>query len=81
MPNVKKISDGAVIAAGAVVNKDVPPYAVVVGNPARIVRFRFSNETIEKLQASKWWEKSLDEIKPIITEYIQPFDESQIDEV
>ena len=42
MPNVKIIRDGAVIAAGAVVNKDVPPYGVVVGNPGRVVRYRFS---------------------------------------
>ena len=49
MPNVKSIGDGAVIAAGSVVNKDIPAYAVVVGNPARIVRYRFSKEKIEEL--------------------------------
>jgi len=69
MPNVKNISDGAVIAAGAVVNKDIPPYAVVVGNPSRVVRFRFSKEIIEELIASRWWEKSIEEIKPVIGEF------------
>ena len=44
MPHVKNIGDGAVIGAGTVVNKDIPPYAVVVGNPSRIVRYRFSKE-------------------------------------
>jgi virginiamycin A acetyltransferase len=69
MPNVKNIADGAVIAAGAVVNKDIPPYAVVVGNPSRVVRFRFSKEIIEELIASRWWEKSIEEIKPGIGEF------------
>ena len=43
------IGQGAVIAAGAVVSKDVPPYAIVAGNPARIIRYRFPKEIIEKL--------------------------------
>lgn len=74
MPHVKNISDGAVIGAGAVVNKDVPPYAIVVGNPARVVRYRFSQSTIDKLLASRWWEKSLDEIKSNIQEFMQPYE-------
>ena len=73
MPNVTEIGNGAVIAAGAVVNKDVPPYSVVVGNPARIVRYRFSKEVIDELLASKWWEKSIEEIRPTIHEYQKPY--------
>jgi acetyltransferase-like isoleucine patch superfamily enzyme len=50
------IGDGAVIGARAVVTKDVPAYAVVAGNPSRIVRFRFDSRTIERLLKIKWWE-------------------------
>jgi hypothetical protein len=49
------IGDGAVVAARAVVAKNVPPYAVVAGNPAKVVRFRFGNETIARLLDVRWW--------------------------
>ncbi|MDO6589463.1 antibiotic acetyltransferase [Loktanella sp. D2R18] len=51
-----QIGTGAVVAAGAVVTKDVPPYAVVAGNPARLLRYRFDDTIIERLLASKWWD-------------------------
>jgi virginiamycin A acetyltransferase len=70
MPNVKSIGDGAVIAAGAVVNKDVPEYAVVVGNPGRVVKFRFPPEVIRKIVESRWWEKSIEELD--IDDFTQP---------
>jgi acetyltransferase-like isoleucine patch superfamily enzyme len=63
MPNVTMIGDGAVIAAGSVVIKDVPPFAVVGGNPARFIKYRFSPETIDKVLASHWWEKDIEELK------------------
>lgn len=50
------IGDGAVIAAHAVVTKSVPPYAVVGGNPARILKFRFSSGIIERLLSLAWWD-------------------------
>lgn len=49
------IGNGSVIAGQAVVTKDVPAYAVVAGNPAKIVKYRFDEETINKLQAVQWW--------------------------
>lgn len=49
------IGDGAVIAAGAVVTKDVPPYAVVGGVPAKTIKFRFEPSKIQELLQSKWW--------------------------
>jgi len=49
------IGNGAVVGAGAVVTKDVPPYAIVAGNPAQLVRYRFSDELIARLTATQWW--------------------------
>lgn len=51
-----EIGDGAVVAAGAIVTKDVPPYAIVAGAPARVIRYRFSQNVIKKLLAIKWWD-------------------------
>ncbi len=51
-----KIGVGAVIGAGSMVTKDIPPYAIAVGNPCRPVRQRFSEEISQKLLASGWWE-------------------------
>lgn len=47
---------GAVIGAGSVVTKNVPPYAIVVGNPAKVIKYRFPEEKVRNLLASQWWE-------------------------
>lgn len=49
------INNGAVVGAGAIVTKDVPPYAIVVGNPSKIIKYRFEEGDILKLQALAWW--------------------------
>ena len=58
------IGDGAVVAAGAVVTKNVPPYAIVGGVPAKIIRYRFNEDLINKMLKSEWWnDKKYDEKK------------------
>jgi len=54
-----RIQHGAIVALGAVVTKDVPPYAIVAGVPARVVKYRFPEKTIARLLAFRWWQFDL----------------------
>lgn len=62
------IGHGAIIAANSVVTKDVPPYSIVGGVPAKIIKYRFQGAKIEKLQKSQWWDLPFKEIKLKIKE-------------
>ena len=57
------IGDGAVIGTHAVVTHDVPPYAIVVGIPAKILRYRFDEKTVDRLLKSRWYDRDIEFIK------------------
>lgn len=57
------IHDGAVVAARSVVASDVPPYAVVAGNPAKVIRYRFPEDQIKKLETIRWWDWSIETLR------------------
>lgn len=58
-----KISDGAIIGAGSVVAKDIPPYAIAIGNPIKIIGYRFEEDIIRKLISISWWNWPIEKIK------------------
>lgn len=64
-----QIGNGAIIAAGSVVTKDVPAYAIVGGIPAKVIRYRFDENQIAELEDLKWWDLSLEKISKL------PFDD------
>lgn len=58
----KRIGRGAIIGAGSIVTKDVEPYTIVGGSPAKVIRKRFDEERIKNLEASRWWEKTPEQL-------------------
>jgi virginiamycin A acetyltransferase len=74
LPSTGSIGDGAFIGAGSVVQTPVPPYGVVMGNPARVVRYRFSENKIQELLASRWWLKSALELRAEMDEFRRPLE-------
>jgi serine acetyltransferase len=62
LPSVKIIGNGSIIGAGTIVNKDVLPYSIIIGNPAKLIRMRFSDYVIMKLEESQWWMLNREEL-------------------
>lgn len=60
------IGDGAVVGAGCIVSKDIPPYAIAVGNPMRIIKYRFTDKQIKALMKIQWWNWETDKINEYI---------------
>ena len=76
------IGNGAVIGAGSIVTKNVPDYAVVGGNPAKIIKYRFNDNIIERLLKIKWWNLPLEELSKVdfnwpIVKILETFEESK----
>ena len=69
-----KIGDGAVVGAGAIVTTDIPPYAVAFGIPAKVMKYRFSQEAISLLLKIKWWEWEEDKLKENLDDFYGDID-------
>lgn len=75
LPSVDTVGHGAVIGAGAVVGRDVPPYAIVHGNPGRVIGYRFGPDKIKQLLAECWWERPLVELHEDTAAFLHPLRE------
>ena len=71
------VGSGAIIGTRSVVTKDVPPYAIVAGNPGKVIRYRFEPEEIERLLQISWWDWEMD----VIEEYMQAIVDGDIDQL
>jgi acetyltransferase-like isoleucine patch superfamily enzyme len=67
-PSVSKIGRGAIVGAGAVVTKNVPPYAIVAGAPGRVLRYRFDERTILAVEDSRWWDLDKTALRNLVRE-------------
>lgn len=70
LPGIK-VGNGAILAAGSIVTKDVPPYGVVGGCPAKVIKYRFDKEKIAEIEKSEWWNWSLEKMKENIDFFIK----------
>lgn len=75
------IGDGAVIGASSVVTRDIPPYAVAAGNPARVIRYRFDEDTIAALLRIQWWHWPVEKIKQYADLLVSPPDVEMLEKI
>jgi acetyltransferase-like isoleucine patch superfamily enzyme/acyl carrier protein len=74
----QEIGDGAVLGSGSIVMGNVPPFAVMMGYPAHVVRYRFSKDAIEEILKNPWWEKDLDELAAVKDEFTRPVEGKEV---
>jgi acetyltransferase-like isoleucine patch superfamily enzyme len=72
LPGCARIGDGAVVGGGAVVTKDVPDFAIVGGNPAKLIRWRYPEDIITRVCESQWWLRPIDEVFKWLPEMMMP---------
>ena len=68
-------------AGGAIVTEDVPDFAVVVSNPAKVIKYRFSEEIQGEIEASKWWDKDVKELQKNLDEFARPLENEKAKEL
>ncbi len=71
-PGCHRIGVGAIVAAGAVVTKDVPDFGIVAGSPARLVRMRFPPDLCTRILESRWWELPIEALRPVMARFGEP---------
>jgi acetyltransferase-like isoleucine patch superfamily enzyme len=77
LASVTNIGDGAVIGAGTIVTKNVPDYAVVVGNPGKVIKYRFSEQMIRKLKDEQWWNRDIKELQKSLDGFLNPLEKEE----
>ncbi len=75
------VGDGAVIGANSFVNKNIPPYAIAVGSPAKVIKYRFNEEVIDILKDIKWWNLPPEKIKQCKKYFLQEINEQLLKEL